>query len=162
MPNQRMTCMLNGAKIDLTKAGLKARERHIANCTSPFVDPKAEGLGAFSLASIILILTDKIEPRVTEKGRIDAYEYARHPILDNPRVMAIPTQSIELDFGSIPPVVLSMPLRAIRLRMGSAIKVKGHKDMQKLYILAILKVRSRVGMKIICMPAEMPPETARE
>lgn len=41
-------------------------------------------------------------------------------------------------------------------------KVNGHKPMQKLYILAISKVRRRVGMKKSWRKVDMAPEVARE
>jgi hypothetical protein len=59
------------------------------------------------------------------------------------------------------PASLFRPIRAIEFRKGISINVNGHTPMQKMYILAISKVRSRVGIKNSCNMAKMADDKAK-
>jgi hypothetical protein len=106
----------------LTKAGATALEKHMASCTRPFVAPRDEGFGAFSLTSIMLALEGRrVRKDTTIFVNEDTDEYPRQPILDMTSTIAIPVQSMADAVGEVmEPVGSSRPHQAMMLRKGMA------------------------------------------
>jgi hypothetical protein len=66
------------AKKELTKAGANALEKHMAQSTTPFAFPSADGEGAFCVTRIMLT------------------EYAKQPILDITMTKKIPSHTMQV------------------------------------------------------------------
>lgn len=78
----------------LARTGLNDRDRHMANCTTPYVAPKAAGFGANAFTNSMLILLQYQTIRICNRLMESTHENPMKAALTTANRTAIPIQSL--------------------------------------------------------------------